>query len=78
LNNVSFLINFLSFLFQSCRKIETEIESGIEWSPDSWRKFPILQQPEYQDKNVERDVLKKLDKLPPLVYHQEVIIEQSC
>jgi 3-deoxy-7-phosphoheptulonate synthase len=36
------------------------------WNPDSWRKLPIKQQPEYKDKNRLKSVEDGLRALPPL------------
>lgn len=36
------------------------------WSPDSWRDFPIKQQPEYKDQQALREVEGKLQSLPTL------------
>ncbi len=41
------------------------------WSIDSWRNFPIQQQPEYKDKNQLAEVLDKLEKYPPLIEPSE-------
>src|SRR3954454_20788314 len=44
---------------------------GSPWSPDSWRKRPAVQQPEWPD-DVELDtVLRELSGLPPLVFAGE-------
>ena len=41
------------------------------WSPDSWRKKPILQNPEFPDKQALADVEKQLATFPPLVFAGE-------
>ncbi|MFA5951461.1 MAG: 3-deoxy-7-phosphoheptulonate synthase class II [Hyphomicrobium sp.] len=41
------------------------------WSPDSWRKLPILQVPDYPDMGVLADVEVKLATFPPLVFAGE-------
>ncbi|HLQ92754.1 MAG TPA: 3-deoxy-7-phosphoheptulonate synthase class II [Xanthobacteraceae bacterium] len=41
------------------------------WSPDSWRKKPILQNPEYPNQQVLADVEKQLATFPPLVFAGE-------
>ena len=41
------------------------------WQPDSWRKKPILQQPEYDDKAELAKVEKTLSSYPPLVFAAE-------
>jgi 3-deoxy-7-phosphoheptulonate synthase len=42
-----------------------------QWSIDSWRNKPILQQPNYQDKALVAEVEKKLASYPPLVFAEE-------
>lgn len=42
-----------------------------EWTPDSWKDFPALQQPEYADSGAVDAVLKTLSTLPPLVFAGE-------
>ncbi len=44
----------------------------MKWQPNSWREFPIVQVPEYPDENALRDVEKKLQKRPPLVFAGEI------
>ncbi len=41
------------------------------WQPDSWRSKPILQQPEYEDKALLKQVETTLSKYPPLVFAEE-------
>lgn len=41
------------------------------WQPDSWRSKPILQQPEYADKDLVAQVEQTLSKYPPLVFAAE-------
>ena len=43
-----------------------------QWSLDSWREKPILQQPTYEDQNLLEEVEKRLRKYPPLVFAEEV------
>ncbi|OQS01895.1 phospho-2-dehydro-3-deoxyheptonate aldolase, partial [Thraustotheca clavata] len=43
-----------------------------EWTPSSWRDFPIKQQPPYRDTKALEKVLDKLQTLPPLVSVQEI------
>ncbi len=40
--------------------------------PSSWRSFPIKQQPDYPDPDQLRAVEQSLNKLPPLVFAQEI------
>ncbi len=42
-----------------------------EWKPDSWRNFPILQQPEYPEFAALSDVETRLKTFPPLVFAEE-------
>ncbi|WP_069637990.1 class II 3-deoxy-7-phosphoheptulonate synthase [Campylobacter pinnipediorum] len=41
------------------------------WSKNSWRKYNILQQPKYPDKDKLNEVEEKLKNLPPLVFAGE-------
>ncbi|HWL04770.1 MAG TPA: 3-deoxy-7-phosphoheptulonate synthase class II [Xanthobacteraceae bacterium] len=41
------------------------------WSPDSWRKMPILQVPDYPDRQALVDVERQLASFPPLVFAGE-------
>ena len=41
------------------------------WTPASWRNFPILQQPNYTDANAVAKVEQQLGELPPLVFAGE-------
>lgn len=42
-----------------------------QWSIDSWRNKPILQQPSYKDQILVREVEQKLASYPPLVFAEE-------
>ena len=42
------------------------------WNPQSWRDFPIKQQPTYTDLDHLKRVTQKLKELPPLVFAGEV------
>ncbi len=44
----------------------------MNWTPNSWRDFPILQQPTYNDASALSDVCEKLGEFPPLVFSDEV------
>jgi 3-deoxy-7-phosphoheptulonate synthase len=44
-----------------------------EWTPDSWRQRPILQQPEYPDAAALERTLEELRRLPPLVTSWEIL-----
>jgi 3-deoxy-D-arabinoheptulosonate-7-phosphate synthase (EC 2.5.1.54) len=41
------------------------------WTPDSWRSKPIVQVPEYPDKEALAEVEAKLATFPPLVFAGE-------
>ncbi len=42
-----------------------------QWSPESWRSFPISQQPEYPDQALLKQVEAELKNYPPLVFAGE-------
>lgn len=42
------------------------------WAKDSWKNYPIKQQPIYPDQEEMNRVLARLEKLPPLVFAGEV------
>lgn len=42
-----------------------------QWQPDSWRNFPILQQPTYDDAEELQFVEESLHRFPPLVFAEE-------
>ncbi len=44
-----------------------------QWSPDSWRQRPALQQPEYPDPAALDRVLAELRQLPPLAVSWEIV-----
>ena len=41
------------------------------WNPNSWRELPILQQPQYPDKEILKSVESQLKTAPPLVFAEE-------
>jgi 3-deoxy-7-phosphoheptulonate synthase len=41
------------------------------WTPDSWRKKPVVQMPDYPDKKALGEVEKQLGTFPPLVFAGE-------
>ena len=43
----------------------------MSWTPDSWREFPIKQQPTYQDKDQLEKVEELLSSYPPLIFAGE-------
>lgn len=51
-----------------------EIPAGaLPWKPDSWRRWPALQQPDYPDPAALDRVLAELRVLPPLVTSWEIV-----
>ncbi len=46
---------------------------GVDWSPDSWKRFPAMQQPEYPDPAALEQILEELSALPPLVTSWEIV-----
>ena len=46
---------------------------ALPWEPDSWRRRPALQQPEYPDSTALERVLAELRVLPPLVTSWEIV-----
>ncbi len=43
----------------------------MSWSPNSWREFPIKQQPTYQDQELLKSVEKEIESYPPLIFAGE-------
>jgi len=43
----------------------------MSWKPESWRDFPIKQQPVYEDQNYLKDIEKELSSYPPLIFAGE-------
>ncbi len=43
-----------------------------KWTPNTWESKVALHQPDYQNKNKLARVIKRLKKLPPLVFAGEV------
>jgi len=52
-------------------------DSARPWSPSSWKDFPALQQPVYEDSAALERALAELAELPPLVTSWEVIALQE-
>lgn len=46
--------------------------SHIEWTPDSWKSFPVKQMPEYPDAGALNRVVGELSQYPPLVTSWEI------
>lgn len=51
---------------------ESNTQGKAQWSPTSWRKLPIKQQPEYKDQVALEKSLQKVRSLPPLVHMKEI------
>lgn len=47
------------------------------WTPNSWRNLPIVQQPEYPDQTALKQVEETLSTMPPLVFAGEIRNLQS-
>jgi len=43
----------------------------MNWTPSSWRDFPIKQQPTYEDQDALKDVEAELSSYPPLIFAGE-------
>lgn len=52
-------------------KILSDANVNKNWTPDSWRSFPIKQVPEYPDQSVLKLIEDKLFQYPPLVFAGE-------
>jgi 3-deoxy-7-phosphoheptulonate synthase len=50
-----------------------EVSPAKNWSPDSWQKFPALQQANYPDREALARALVDLADLPPLVTSWEIL-----
>lgn len=42
-----------------------------DWTPESWRDFPALQQPNYPDEEALRAAVGEIRRMPPLVFAGE-------
>ena len=51
---------------------QSEKGNAMSWNPSSWRDYPILQVPDYPDKDAVKAVEEGLSKKPPLVFAGEV------
>lgn len=43
----------------------------MDWTPSSWRAFPIKQQPTYEDQETLKNIEKELSSYPPLIFAGE-------
>lgn len=50
---------------------ERKARADDPWSPDSWRKFPAQQQPDYEDEQELEAALETIRNSPPLVFAGE-------
>ena len=41
------------------------------WTPHTWKEFPVDQQPDWPNSNELENVLKEISSLPPLVFAGE-------
>ncbi|MGY0503683.1 class II 3-deoxy-7-phosphoheptulonate synthase [Luteimonas sp. e5] len=49
------------------------VQLAKDWTPESWRRLPAAQQPEYADELALKRVLEELHALPPLVTSWEIL-----
>ncbi|MDX1672684.1 MAG: 3-deoxy-7-phosphoheptulonate synthase class II [Balneolaceae bacterium] len=49
-----------------------EVAGPTDWSPDSWKDFPVKQLPEYPDQEALEQSYEKLQSQPPLITSWEV------
>src|SRR5438552_16570970 len=66
----------LSYITPECTSKISQLRSGggvmaERWTPESWRKKPALQMPEYPDPAALADVERQLATFPPLVFAGE-------
>ncbi len=54
-----------------------KVNDPENWIPDSWRKFPALQQATYPDPEALENTLHELSELPPLVTSWEILALQE-
>ena len=52
-------------------KIELYKDNRMNWTPSSWREFPIKQQPTYVDQEALKSVEGELSSYPPLIFAGE-------
>lgn len=50
----------------------TKISEPQNWSPDSWKDYPVKQLPEYPDQQALQQAFSELGELPPLITSWEV------
>ena len=52
-------------------RVNRNKEITMSWKPDSWRDFPIKQQPVYEDREALERVERELAGYPPLIFAGE-------
>lgn len=52
--------------------VSPEVANPKDWSPVSWKEFPIKQLPEYPDQEQLEEVYRELSEYPPLITSWEV------
>lgn len=48
------------------------------WTPDSWRKLPVVQQPTYPDKEAVQKTLMDISAFPPLIFGEDQAWRKRC
>src|SRR5438105_5639280 len=66
----------LSYITPECTSKISQLRSGggvmaERWTPESWRKKPALQMPQYPDQQALAEVERQLATFPPLVFAGE-------
>lgn len=56
--------------------LNAQIENNSVWNPNSWKKFPALQQPTYAQPKLTTQVLTELSTRPQLVTEDEILTTQ--
>ena len=54
------------------RKFKKSVIMEKQWNKNSWRKYPISQQPIYENIELVKEVEAEIEQLPPLVFADEV------
>lgn len=58
--------------------LNAQIENHSVWTPSSWKKYPVLQQPVYLQPALTAQILKELAKRPPLASENEILNTQHA
>ena len=48
------------------------------WAPNSWRKFPVVQQPEYPNQEAYKATLEQISAFPPLIFGERTLGPCRC